>query len=120
METMNPIPDEARLGEAMLMPALKWMSEQIPGGFFVYRADDTQEILYVNNACLRIFGCADRDEFARLTGNTFRGLVHPDDFEKVQASIEDQIADAGNHNLDYVEYRVVRRDGAVRSEEHTF
>ena len=40
--------------------------------------------------------------------------MHPDDYESIQASIDAQIADPDNHNLDYVEYRIVRRDGAVR------
>lgn len=108
----------ADLGDApqgdQLMSAIEWVAEQIPGGFFIYRADDSQEMLYVNSATLRIFGCSTVDEFKELTGYTFRGLVHPDDFESIQASIDDQIADPGNENLDYVEYRIIRKDGAVR------
>lgn len=98
----------------MLLPAIKWMAEQIPGGFFIYRDDDTQEIIYVNNVCLRIFGCETEEQFKTLTGYTFRGLVHPDDYEKIQKSIDEQIADPSHDNLDYVEYRIIRRDKEVR------
>ena len=49
-----------------------------------------------------------------ITGFTFRGLVHPEDYDAVQASIEAQIADPESQNLDYVEYRILRKDGTVR------
>ena len=97
-----------------MLSGARWLSEQIPGGFFIYHADGEQKMIYVNEATLRIFGCEDREEFAALTGDTFPGLVHPDDREKTLASIDAQIADEKNANLDYVEYRIIRRDGSVR------
>ena len=93
---------------------LEWMGEQIPGGFFIYFADDSQELIYANTVTLSIFGCETLGEFKQLTGYTFRGLVHPDDYARVQGSIEEQIADPANNNFDYVEYRIVRMDGSIR------
>ena len=86
----------------------------LPGGFFVYRAEEPLDMIYVNDATLRIFGCDTLDEFKALTGYTFRGMVHPEDFDGIQGSIDSQIADENNKNLDYVEYRIIRRDGEVR------
>ena len=100
--------------DEQLMPALQWMAEQVPGGFFVYMADEDQRLIYVNNVCLRLFGCEDEAQFRELTGFTFRGMVHPEDYADIQASIDDQIADPANHNLDYVEYRIIHRDGSIR------
>ena len=104
----------ATLSEDVLIPAIKWMAEQVPGGFFVYLADDSQKLIYGTNVCLRLFGCETFEKFKAHTGLTLRGLVHPDDFERIQASIDAQIADPDNNNLDYVEYRIIRKDGAVR------
>lgn len=87
--------------------------ENMPGGFFVYRADESERILYLNRAVLRIFGCETFEEFAALTGNTFRGMVHPDDLDGVEQSIMRQITD-GDDNTDFVEYRIRRRDGSAR------
>ena len=53
--------------------------DEMPGGFFIYRADGDEEILYANQALLRIFGCGTMQEFREMTGNSFRGIVHPDD-----------------------------------------
>ncbi len=91
---------------------IKFMDE-MPGGFFIYRADGDEEILYANKALLRIFQCETLQEFQALTGNSFKGLVHPDDLESVEASIIEQIA-ASQYDLDYIEYRIVRKDGAIR------
>ncbi len=87
--------------------------EEMPGGFFIYRADGKEEILHINKAALKIFGCENIRDFERLTGGTFRGMVHPDDLERVENSISYQIANSVN-NLDYVEYRIRQLDGSTR------
>ena len=84
----------------------------IPGGFFIYRADSSEEIIYANDAMLRLFRCDTMEEFRSLTGNSFRGVVHPEDLDRVEAYIDNQIAD-DLQALDYVEYRIVRKDGEV-------
>ncbi|MCI9396817.1 MAG: response regulator [Lachnospiraceae bacterium] len=95
------------------LPVIEQISEGLPGGFFIYHADGDEELIYINDAMLRIFGCDTREEFRELTGYTFRGIVHPKDIDKVEASIRSQIADSGE-DLDYVEYRIIRKDGTVR------
>ena len=97
-----------------VLPMLKWVAEQVPGGFFVYSAKEPFDIFYVNSAVLDIYGCETIDEFKELTGYTFRGMVYPDDFNAIQESIETQIADPDNDRLDHVEYRITRKDGTVR------
>ena len=97
-----------------VLPMLKWVAEQVPGGFFVYSAKEPYELFYANSAILDIYACADLDEFKELTGYTFQGMVYPDDFEAIQESIEEQIADPDNDRLDHVEYRIMRKDGEIR------
>lgn len=97
-----------------VLPMLKWVAEQVPGGFFVYSAKEPFELFYVNRAVLDIYGCYNLDEFKELTGYTFRGMVYPDDFAEIQESIEEQIADPENDFLDHVEYRIIRKDGKIR------
>ena len=38
-----------------MIPTLFAVGDVFPGGFFVYRDDESQEIIYVNRAALRIF-----------------------------------------------------------------
>ena len=89
------------------------LMDEMPGGFLIYHVGGKEEIIYANKALLRIFQCDSIDEFRTLTGNSFRGMVHKEDLESVEQSIRDQIA-SSQYNLDYVEYRIVRKDGAVR------
>ena len=108
-------PDIKNLFESgLITPAIRWIGEQVPGGFFIYKAAEPLDLIFINTCALRIFGCESIDEFKDLTGYTFRGMVHPDDFEKINTSIEEQIADSDNSNQDYVEYRIIRKDGAIR------
>jgi len=58
--------------------------DEMPGGFFIYHADGDEEIIYANKALLRMFQCDTMEEFRHLTGNSFKGLVHPDDLEDVE------------------------------------
>ncbi len=87
--------------------------KHMPGGFFIYKAEGDGEILYANRAVFDIMGCSDPEEFKILTGNTFKGMVHPEDYEDIYSSIKDQIGEQ-NDSVDYVEYRIIRPDGSVR------
>ena len=88
------------------------LTKRMPGGFFIYRAYGDEEILYANDFLIEIFGCKNLNEFKELTGYTFKGMVHPDDWEKVESSIAHQIA-VDERNIDYVEYRITRKDGKI-------
>ncbi len=98
------------------MPAVdyvKTLANKMPGGFFIYRADGNQEIIYANKSMLHIFNCSTMEEFRELTGNSFRGIVHPDDLAEVECSINEQLA-RRDDDLDYVEYRIIQKGGEVR------
>lgn len=92
---------------------VKKLANKMPGGFFIYRATGNEEILYANKSMLKIFNCQTMEEFRELTGNSFRGLVHPDDIEEVERSIQEQIA-SSDDDMDYVEYRIIQKGGEVR------
>jgi len=92
---------------------LKKFLDEMPGGFFIYQADEQEQILYANKALLRIFRCDTFEEFQELTGNSFQGVVHPDDLESVHKSIWEQIANS-QYDLDYVEYRIIQKGGTIR------
>lgn len=85
----------------------------MPGGFFIYRAGGNEELIYANRPVFSIFGCRGLDEFKELTGYTFKGMVHPEDYERISASIDEQIEKNDDH-MDYTEYRIIRKDKAVR------
>ena len=87
--------------------------DEMPGGFLIYCADRGEKLLYANRALLRLFQCSTMDELRSHTGNSFRGLVHPDDLDEVEQSIRTQIS-ASQYHLNYAEYRICRRDGTVR------
>ena len=57
--------------------------------------------------------CDTYEEFQELTGNSFQGIVYPDDLEEVERSIWEQVSQS-KYDLDYVEYRIVRKDGSIR------
>ena len=89
------------------------LGSQMPGGFFIYEVKGEEKLLYANKAVIDIFGCDDLEDFKKLTGYTFRGMLYPEDYDRISASIVDQI-DASGDKMDYVEYRIIRKDGAVR------
>ena len=86
--------------------------DEMPGGFLIYYAEHDEKIIYANKALLRIFQCNSFQDFQELTGNSFRGIVHPEDLDRVEMSIWEQIA-ASQYDFDYVEYRIIRKDGSI-------
>lgn len=92
---------------------IKDFIDKLPGGFLIYKADGGEEIIYANRALLRMFRCNTLKEFKEYTGDSFRGIVYHEDLDAVEDSIQEQIT-SSHENLDYVEYRILGKDGAVR------
>ena len=95
------------------MHIVEEIGRHMPGGFFIYKAAQPEELLYANQAVVDIYGCDDLDDFKQLTGFTFKGMLHPDDYHLIAESIVEQVRGNEDKN-DYVEYRIVRKDGVVR------
>lgn len=114
-ERLREAGEAARMNGQELRAVLEYIDfmEKMPGGFLIYRAEGDEEILFANSGLLRIFQCETMEEFRGWTNNSFRGLVAPEDLEPVEESIWQQIA-SSQFDLDYVEYRIIRRDGAIR------
>lgn len=88
--------------------------EMIPGGYYIYKADMSEELLFVNKAAIQIYGCETLEEFKEFTGYTFPGLVHPDDIDDIEGIIWEQVK-SNAEKYDYVKYRITRKDGEVRT-----
>lgn len=68
--------------------SLSDISDNLPGAFFIYRAEKEDErILYANQEMLQLTGCTDLDDFMHFTKHQFRNLVHPEDLTQVEESI---------------------------------
>ena len=89
------------------------IGRHMPGGFFIYESEMPEKLIFANQAVFDIFGCEDLEDFKELTGYTFKGMLHPEDYAKISDSIVEQI-EQNDDNMDYVEYRIIRKDGAVR------
>ena len=78
-------------GKANILKMTDGISECLPGGVFVYHADEMEELITFNSEVMKIFGCDTAEEFRTLTGNSFKGMVHPDDLALVERNISSQI-----------------------------
>lgn len=74
---------------------------------------EDERILYANPAVMEIFGCRTMSELMEQVQYSFRGMVHPEDLARVEWAIEYQISNSDS-NMDYVRYRIIRRDGEIR------
>jgi len=89
------------------------MLSNMSDGFFVYRATEDEKILYANPPVLKLFGCSTMDEFREHVDNSFHGLVYPEDLNRVQWEIHEQVKHSDT-NMDFIRYRIMRKDGEVR------
>lgn len=81
--------------------------------FFIYRAIKDERIMYANPAVMELFGCESMTELMELVQYSFQGMVHPEDLARVEWEIQNQIRNSTS-NMDYVRYRIIRRDGEIR------
>lgn len=108
-EAEAPAHTPERAGQIVNESIFTFLS-RIPGGIFRYAADKAEQIDYISQGLLELYGC-NETEFRRITRNCFPGMVHPEDVERVQREIRSQIQDGLD---DQVTYRIIRADGAVR------
>ena len=85
----------------------------LPGGFFIYESGGDEKILFAEENVIRLYGCETLDEFREYTGNSFRGMVHPDDLHKIENEIQAQTM-FGEKRHDYVRYRILTKKGETR------
>lgn len=81
--------------------------------FLIYSALAGERILYANPALMELFGCQSMGELMDYLGSSFRGIVHPEDLNRVEWEIEEQIRNSDG-NMDFVKYRIIRKDGQIR------
>lgn len=86
------------------------MLPRIPGGFLIYEEGDDERIIYSNAYLWRLFGCEDEADFMEHVHSSFRGIVSPEELDRVNDSIHHQIL-SSEDDMDYVEYSIVRKDG---------
>ena len=85
----------------------------LPGGFFIYEYGNGEEILFAEENVIKLYGCETFEEFKEFTHNSFAGMVHPDDYVKIQNQIQAQTL-FGEKRHDYVRYRILTKQGDVK------
>ncbi|MCR5451899.1 MAG: GGDEF and EAL domain-containing protein [Lachnospiraceae bacterium] len=85
----------------------------LPGGFFIYNAKGNEDIVYVDENIVSLYGCDSIEDFRDFTNNSFRGMVHPDDYNDIQTEICKQNM-FGEKQHDYVRYRIKTKSGEVK------
>ncbi|MGN0466965.1 MAG: EAL domain-containing protein, partial [Lachnospiraceae bacterium] len=96
--------------DTVVKRAMVRMLHQMPGGFFTYEADGDERILSSNQYLWNLFGCDTEEEFMEYVGGSFKGIVCPEELERVEESIKKQIEGSAN-DMDYVEYHIIKKDG---------
>ncbi len=95
-----------------ILTAANEVAEGIPGGFLSCHADGNLELISFNHELIQMYGCETAEEFREYVGNSFKGIVHPDDFERVLKSINFQLTP--ENDMIYVEYRIKSKDGTLK------
>lgn len=88
------------------------LSANLPGTLLVYRANETEDILFVSDDIAKIFECDSVADFMRFTGGSFANTVYPEDVEEVNKIIHQQLQATGGY--DYVTYRIITKNGRIK------
>ncbi len=107
-------PGMAKMRNVQLGFSLRDLAIHLPAAILIYEAED-ENILFANDELVKMFDCDDLDDFMAYTKSNFRGIVHPEDYDRVETSIWRQIylnklkgcAD------DAVDYRIVTKKGKI-------
>ena len=111
--TIRSIESLMREKEEVKRQSMGQVLANMSDGFFIYNESSDEKILYANPPVLKLYECDTMEEFRRLIGNAFHGMVHPDDVKRVKAEIEQQIRQT-DKKLDFIRYRIMTKTGKVR------
>ena len=91
-------------------------SKGMPGGFFVYEANEEERLLYASESMARLFNCESISDFRNFVGNSFKGIVYPEDYERINEIINKQQFELPQNvdKIDYVRYRIKCKDGTIK------
>lgn len=96
--------------DSVIKRAMDRVIHRMPGGFFTYKYDEYKQILSSNSYLWHIFGCESEEEFMELVGGSFKGMVAPEDYDRVEDYIRLQLSQDVTE-MDYVEYAIIQKDG---------
>lgn len=102
--------------------ALRDVAMNVPGAILIYSADwDKEEILFANKELVHMFDCENMEEFLAFANYSFKGIVHPDDYERVEASIKAQVdkqlledSEKTEANV-FVDYKIMTKKGKIKN-----
>lgn len=100
---------------------VKNMASGMPGSILVYKAEGDEHILFANDHLVQMFECDNYEDFLEYTHESFQHIVHPEDLDRVEKCILDQIQEARQSAPDkesgfedYVEYRILTKKGNIK------
>lgn len=115
LSIINNVLEFARIenNKVTLVETVVKAGEGLDSCMVMFKPNVEEKLLYANEAACIIWGCKDFDELSAFANGSFRGLVHPDDLNRVTHSICAQVA-SNERGLDNIDYRIIRKDGSVR------
>lgn len=107
-------PNIAKEDRSQLAFGLQDIIMHFPGAILIYKATGKEEILFANHELIRLFECQTLEDFQQYTGGTFRGIVHPEEYEAVEQSIWEQVRQPDSNGNDAVRYCITTKNGKVK------
>lgn len=87
--------------------------EIMPGGFMVYKGFGKGEIIYVNKALIMMYDCETEEDFMKLTGGTYTGMIYEEDLPEVQEGIRRQF-ERNDDRFERLNYRIKTKSGNIK------
>ena len=92
--------------------------DHMAGGAYVRRAAKGHELLYANENLIRLFECDDYEDFVRLVGNSYDGMVTAAQLSAINKELELQIAEQ-KKTFGHLFYHIKTKTGNLHLvEEH--
>lgn len=67
--------------------------DQLAGGLCLLRQDRNEQILFVNSEILALYQCANEEEFYRMTGGNFSGMMEREDYVPLRTRMNSRHGD---------------------------
>jgi PAS domain S-box-containing protein len=95
------------------------IANNMPGALVMHLAGADGHVIHANEEAIRLFGCQSFQELMDHVNGTYRGMIHPDDYRRVESDLMSQKVPGEAGSTSVTRFRIQTKSGETRTVSDT-
>jgi diguanylate cyclase (GGDEF)-like protein len=112
-------PDMSAENRSQLAFSPRDIANNMPGALVMHLAGADGHVIHANEEAIRLFGCQSFQELMDHVNGTYRGMIHPDDYRRVESDLMSQKVPGEAGSTSVTRFRIQTKSGETRTVSDT-